>query len=287
MENRKIIVFITASSEEEAEKIARNLVEKRLSACCNIVPGLRSIYRWKGKICDDKEVLIIIKTMQNVFKKLIEEVRKIHSYTVPEIISFKIEDGFKEYLDWIEKEVKTQVNPRNIMGRTALIVVDMLNDFVNEKGALYCGKSSREIIPFIVEEINRVREIKGLIIFLQDNHNKNDPEFRMFPEHCVAGTWGAQIIDEIEVKPEDVIIPKKRYSGFYGTELDKILKENNITDVKIVGVCTSICVMDTVGDLRNRDYPVTVFKKGVADFDPEAHKFSLKRMQKIYGAKII
>ena len=107
MNNEKIIVYITASSVEEGSKIARHLIEKKLAACCNIIPEIRSIYRWEGKVCDDKEALIIVKTLQKTFKKLVEEVRKIHSYSVPEIICSKIEDGFKDYMNWIENEVKT------------------------------------------------------------------------------------------------------------------------------------------------------------------------------------
>jgi nicotinamidase-related amidase len=109
----------------------------------------------------------------------------------------------------------------------------------------------------------------------------------MFPKHCVKGTRGAEIIDELSVKENDIIISKTRYSGFYDTNLDKVLKDKKIEEVEVVGVCTSICVMDTVGDLRNRDYPVIVRKDGVADFDEEAHLFSLKRMEKIYGAKVL
>ena len=173
------------------------------------------------------------------------------------------------------------------MGRTALIVVDMLNDFVSDRGILYCGRSSREIIPFIKNEIENTRKENGLVIFLQDSHEEEDLEFKMFPKHSVEGTWGSQIIDEIEVKPEDIVIPKRRFSGFFETNLEEVLKENNISDVKIVGVCTSICVMDTVGGLRNRDYPVTVYRDGVADFNPEAHEFSLKRMKRTYGVEVI
>jgi len=108
----------------------------------------------------------------------------------------------------------------------------------------------------------------------------------MFPSHCVIGTKGAQIIDELPVEDNDVIIKKTRYSAFFKTELDDILKKKALTEVHVVGVCTSICVMDTVGDLRNRDYKVVVYRQGVADFDQKAHQFSLERMKKIYGAEI-
>jgi nicotinamidase-related amidase len=173
------------------------------------------------------------------------------------------------------------------MSNKALIVVDMLKDFIEKDGALFCGDKSREIIPFLRKRIEEVRNNGGTIIFLQDNHKDDDLEFKMFPKHCVKGTRGAEIIDELIVKENDIIISKTRYSGFYDTNLDKVLKDKKIEEVEVVGVCTSICVMDTVGDLRNRDYPVIVRKDGVADFDEEAHLFSLKRMGKIYGAKVL
>lgn len=97
-----IIVYITVSSPEEGEKIAKALVEKRLAACVNIVPGLRSIYHWQGKICDDRELLLIAKTGDSLFERLEHEVKSIHSYKVPEIIALPILKGSKEYLDWID-----------------------------------------------------------------------------------------------------------------------------------------------------------------------------------------
>lgn len=86
---------------------------------------------------------------------------------------------------------------------------------------------------------------------------------------------------------KDLVIKKTRYRGFYETELDTVLKGNLIYKVEVVGVCTSICVMDTVGGLRDRDYRVKVYRSGVADFDLQFHDFSLKRMEKAYGARII
>jgi len=174
-----------------------------------------------------------------------------------------------------------------MMPSKALIVVDMLNDFVDENGALYCGKTARAIIPFIKSRIEHYRKVGDPIIYLQDSHAKNDREFERFPEHCVAGTWGQEIIPELAPAPGDIVVQKKRYSGFFETELGDLLTRMNIHNIEVVGVCTSICVMDTVGGLVNRDYDVVVPKAGVADFDPEFHEFALKRMGEIYGAKII
>lgn len=169
----------------------------------------------------------------------------------------------------------------------ALLVVDMLKDFVETGGALDCGEEARRIIPFVRAKVDEFHYSRDLVVFIRDSHRPDDPEFQMFPPHCVKGTRGAEIIDELEVRPGDVTVEKTRYSAFYGTELEKILRERGVAEVHVVGVCTSICVMDTVGDLRNRDYPVVVYRDGVADFDREAHRFSLGRMEKIYGARVV
>jgi len=168
----------------------------------------------------------------------------------------------------------------------ALLVIDMLKDFIEKGGALDCGDEARRIIPFVRARVDEFHRTGDLVIFIRDSHRLDDPEFKMFPPHCVKGTRGAEIIDELPVGPGDVAIEKTRYSAFYGTNLEKILQERRITEVHVVGVCTSICVMDTVGGLRDRDYPVVVYRDGVADFDPEAHRFSLRRMEKVYGATI-
>lgn len=173
------------------------------------------------------------------------------------------------------------------MSSNALIVVDMLNDFVDEKGVLYCGQSARDIVPFIKSRVEACRNSECLVIYLQDSHAEDDKEFEKFPKHSVAGTWGHEIIPGLAPQEGDVVIQKRRYSGFFETELSDLLREHNIEDVEVVGVCTNICVMDTVGGLANRDLNVTVPRAGVADFDPEGHEFALKRMAKIYGAKIV
>lgn len=99
----KLVVFITAPNEEEAAKIGRALVEERLAACANIIPSVRSIYRWKGEVCDDSECLLVIKTLWDRFGELERRVKELHSYEVPEIIALKIVNGSQEYLDWVEE----------------------------------------------------------------------------------------------------------------------------------------------------------------------------------------
>ena len=170
-----------------------------------------------------------------------------------------------------------------------LLVIDMLNDFIDEKGGLYCGQTARDIIPTVLERIDEYNQKGYHIIFLQDSHEENDLEFLRFPKHAVTGTWGSTIIPELNsANLENThIIPKQRYSGFYETILEAILNHLNPEEVEVVGVCTSICVMDTVGGLANRDYKVTVPRAGVADFDQDNHESALKRMETLYGAKIV
>ena len=101
-----IIISITASSDEEARKIATALVDEKLVACVNIIPKIHSIYWWEGKVCQDDEVMLISKSKQSLFSAIVERVQSLHSYKVPEIISFPISEGLPEYLNWIEEVTK-------------------------------------------------------------------------------------------------------------------------------------------------------------------------------------
>lgn len=173
------------------------------------------------------------------------------------------------------------------MDDTTLIIVDMLNDFIDPEGALYCGEAAQVIVPHIKKHLEAFRKAGNPVIYLQDAHAPDDKEFAKFPPHCVAGTWGGEIIAALAPLAGEHVLPKTRYSGFYGTSLEQLLSELQPLRVDVAGVCTSICVMDTVGGLVNRDYSVRVLQDEVADFDPRAHAHALERMAKIYGAEII
>ncbi|MFZ3137934.1 MAG: divalent-cation tolerance protein CutA [Thermodesulfovibrionales bacterium] len=98
-----LIVFITASGEDEAVKISRALVEARLAGCVNIIKNIRSIYSWEGKIEDEAEVLMIAKTQKHLFDSLMKKVKALHGYKVPEIIAMPIVDGSEDYLEWLRQ----------------------------------------------------------------------------------------------------------------------------------------------------------------------------------------
>ena len=101
-----LVVYITAPNEEEAAKIAKILVEERLAGCVNIVKDIRSIYSWQGKLEDEKEVLMIVKTRLELFSALTSKVKELHSYTVPEVIAMPIVDGSEEYINWLQKATR-------------------------------------------------------------------------------------------------------------------------------------------------------------------------------------
>lgn len=101
-----IVVFVTCSSPEEAEKIGNSLVGKRLVACVNIIPRIKSIFHWKGKIAKEKEVLLIGKSRMELFDSIQNEVKELHSYEVPEIVALPVEAGSEDYLEWVKEETQ-------------------------------------------------------------------------------------------------------------------------------------------------------------------------------------
>jgi periplasmic divalent cation tolerance protein len=101
----KIVVLTTCETEEESARLARHLVEMKLAACVNIVPKIRSVYRWKDKIEDAGEFLLLIKSRRDLFDALRAEIGKIHSYEIPEVIAIPVVDGSPGYLAWLDREL--------------------------------------------------------------------------------------------------------------------------------------------------------------------------------------
>ena len=140
-----------------------------------------------------------------------------------------------------------------------VLVVDMLKGFLEPGHNLYCGDASRDIVPNVRGLLRREQEAGSTILFICDNHEPDDLEFRMFPVHCVKGTDETQVIPELqEFVAGDNLVPKSRYSGFFDTDLEERLRELSPEAVIVCGVCTDICVLHTAADARNRDYTVEV-----------------------------
>jgi nicotinamidase/pyrazinamidase len=171
------------------------------------------------------------------------------------------------------------------------LVVDVLNGFCKQ-GNL-ASPRCRAAIPRI-ERIVELRAAAGdSLIFLADTHDLNDREFEIFPMHCVRGTDEAEVVDELQpYLPSARLIRKRRYSGFFETDLDAVLSAARPATVRVVGVCTDICVMHTVADLRNRDYAVVVPRSAVETFDAPGHdgdavqRFALAHLEGVLGAQL-
>lgn len=101
----KIIVYSTCSNPDEAKKLATHLVEQRLAACVNVVPGVGSFYWWKGKVEQGTEIQLVIKTRRELFERLRTEWETLHSYEIPELVAVPIVEGASNYLDWMEREL--------------------------------------------------------------------------------------------------------------------------------------------------------------------------------------
>lgn len=169
----------------------------------------------------------------------------------------------------------------------ALLVIDMLKDFIDQDGALSTGPAGENIVSFVKEKIQEFRDKNCPVIFICDHHERDDKEFDMFPPHCIAETKGCNIIEALEVKEGDKIIRKRRYSSFFGTDLDLYLREKGVNELFLVGVCTNICVLYTAADARNLAYNVNIYRDGVASFDEQAHQFALKEAEKTLGCQIL
>jgi len=162
----------------------------------------------------------------------------------------------------------------------------MLNDFIRENGKLYIGNGVEKIISPIQMELEKFRKEKNPIFYICDCHRLDDKEFNLFPPHCLFGTKGANIIEELKPSKDDFIIHKRRYSGFFQTDLDISLREEGIMELELVGVCTNICVLYTAVSARMLNYKVTVLKDTVASFDQKAHDFALTQMKDVLGVEI-
>lgn len=140
---------------------------------------------------------------------------------------------------------------------TSLIIVDMQNDFVDEKGPLYVP-DAKKTIPVIKNLIKKAREKKIKIFYTQDYHEEEDIEFPIWGKHAVKETWGSEIIEELKPEKDDYIVRKLRYDAFFGTPLDHLLRINNIKNLVVTGTVANICVLHTAGSAALHGYKVIV-----------------------------
>ena len=179
----------------------------------------------------------------------------------------------------------------------ALISIDYTNDFIATDGALTTGQAGQAIENEMVNLTRTFIEQKDFVVFAIDAHEPDDkyhPENKLFPPHNIIGTHGQNLYGSLnqlytanQTNPQVYWINKRHYSAFSGTDLDLRLRERNITEIHLTGVCTDICVLHTAVDAYNLNYQIVVHQHAVASFDPVGHSWALKHFQNTLGATII
>ena len=169
-----------------------------------------------------------------------------------------------------------------ILDKPAILVVDMLNDFVT--GALTCDRG-KAIVPATAELLDAARAAGVPVIFCNDAHIKGiDRELKLLGYHAIAGTPGAQVIPELKVSDKDYVVPKRRYSGFFQTDLDILLTELGVKTVVMTGLHTHMCVRHTSADAYCLGYDVVVAKEATNSFTEEDYLNGLAYLKTCYGA---
>lgn len=170
------------------------------------------------------------------------------------------------------------------MDKSALLIVDMVKDFTDPEGLVFYP-ANREILPKIKEVLDECRKKEVLIVFLQhcNRPGKPDRKAASMRPNCVEGSGGEDIDPMLPVLDTDYVIKKRRYSGFFGTDLDLVLRENGISNVIIVGTKTNCCIRATVTDAFNLDYVPYVISDCVATNSEEVNRVHLEDISKYLG----
>ena len=168
------------------------------------------------------------------------------------------------------------------LNHPAILVVDMLNDFVT--GALGCDRA-RAIVPATAELLNAARKAGVPVIFCNDAHIKGiDRELKLWGDHAIAGTPGAEVIPELGLCESDYVVPKRRYSGFFQTDLDILLNELGVQTVVVTGLHAHMCVRHTSADAYCLGYDVVAAKECLNSFTEEEYLGGLAYLKTCYGA---
>ena len=168
------------------------------------------------------------------------------------------------------------------INKPAILVVDMLNDFVY--GALACDRG-KAIIPATAQLLDAARKAGVPVIFCNDAHLRGiDRELALWGDHAIAGTEGAKVIPELNPSDKDYMVPKRRYSGFFQTDLDITLKELGVQTVVMTGLHAHMCVRHTSADAYSLGYDVVVAKEATDSFTEEDYIGGLAYLKTCYGA---
>lgn len=168
------------------------------------------------------------------------------------------------------------------LNHAAVLVVDMLNDFVT--GALACDRG-KAIVPATAQLLDAARKAGVPVIFCNDAHIKGiDWELKLWGDHAIVGTKGAEVIPELKLGKIDYVVPKRRYSGFFQTDLDILLRELGVDTVIMTGLHAHMCVRHTSADAYQLGYNVVVAKEATDSFTEEDYNIGIAYLKTCYGA---
>ena len=169
--------------------------------------------------------------------------------------------------------------------KTAIIVVDMLNDFVT--GALACDRG-KAIVPKTAELLDAAREAGIPVIFSNDAHIKGiDHELKLWGDHAIAGTKGAKVIPELKYsKKTDYVVPKRRYSGFFRTDMELLLNELGVDTLIMTGLHTHMCVRHTTADAYCLGFNIIVASDATDAFTEQDYTYGIEYLKTVYGAEV-
>lgn len=169
----------------------------------------------------------------------------------------------------------------------ALIIIDMQNDFISEEAPIECP-GGRDIVPNLQKLRNWAKKNDIPVFYTKETHREQKVDYgleleRSEPEHCLEGTKGAEIISELTPKGYEFVIIKRRYSAYYLTDLEVLMREFGKKTLIITGVATNVCVYATALDAMQRDVHVVVVSDGVAGTNIELHKAFLQNIKYVIG----
>jgi nicotinamidase/pyrazinamidase len=170
--------------------------------------------------------------------------------------------------------------------KTALIIADMINDFVEPDGKLYVP-GIEEIVPALADLIDQAHAAGSPVVFVDDAHEPDDIEFQQWGEHAVIGTRGSLVYKDLGPAEQDHVLEKTKYTVWYKTGLDRLLAPLDIDHVVITGTVTNICIFVSAVEALMRGYSVTVPRDAVKGLNVADHENALDQLSRVFGAEVI
>lgn len=169
---------------------------------------------------------------------------------------------------------------------SALVIADMINDFVDKDGKLYVP-GIEEIVPALASLVGEAHEMGVPVIYVNDAHDPDDEEFEQWGEHAVAGSQGSQVTPALAPAEGDYVLEKKRYSVFYKTGLDGLLEKLGVDHLVLTGTVTNICVWVSSVEALMKGYKVTVPRKAVKALIEQDGEFALDQIERVFGGEVV